>query len=87
MSKKWKEIVDTAKEETRKELIEEIRDLSILSESEIELVAPNDLQKSYLRNILGIVKDTNISNETKLELLVAASGSELIVNLLERVVC
>ena len=87
MSKKWKEIVDIAKDETRKELVEEIRDLSILSESEIELVAPSDLKKSHLKNILDIVKNTDVSNEMKLDLIVAASGSELIVNLLEKFVC
>jgi hypothetical protein len=85
---KWKEIIDTAKEETRKELTEEIRDLSILSENEIEIIAPTDLDKSYLRDIFNIMKDVTITtNEKRLECITLSSGSYLIVNLLERFVC
>lgn len=85
---KWKEILETAKKETRKNLVEEIRDLSILSESEIELVAPSDLEKSYLRNIFSVIQRSDLSEEKKFEYVSASSGSHLIINLLERfVVC
>lgn len=84
---KWKEIIDVAKEETRKELTEEIRDLSILSNTEIEIIAPTDLDKSYLRDLLKIMNDVTITNEEKIEYITSFSGSCLFINLLERIVC
>ena len=83
----WKEIMDTAKDETRKELTEEIRDFSILSENEIEIVAPTDLDKSYLRDLLKVMKDNTITKEQRLEYMTSFSGSYLVVNLLERIIC
>jgi hypothetical protein len=83
----WKEIMDAAKEETRKELTEEIRDSSILSENEIELVAPTDLDKSYLRDLLNVMKDNTITNEQRLDYMTSFSGSYLVVNLLEKFIC
>jgi len=83
----WKEIIDKAKDETRKELVSEIRDLSILSNLDIEVVAPSDLDKSYLRDMLKVISDNTISKEQRLETLTSCSGSYLIVNLLERFIC
>ena len=84
---KWKEIIDVAKEETRKELTEEIRDLSILTDNEIDIIAPTDLDKSYLRDIFNIMKDVTVTNEERLERITSSSGSHLIINLIERFVC
>jgi DNA helicase IV len=81
----WKEIMETAKEETRKELTEEIRDLSILSDGEIEVIAPTDLDKSYLRDLLNVMKNHVMTNEKKLEYITSSSGSCLIINLMQRV--
>lgn len=83
----WKEIMDTAKDETRKELTEEIRDLSILSDGDIEIVAPSDLDKSHLRDLLNVMKDNTITNEQRLEFMTSFSGSYLVVNLLEKFIC
>ena len=83
----WKEIIDTAKDETRKELTEEIRDSSILSNGDIEIVAPSDLDKSYLRDLLNVMKDNTITNEQRLDFMTSFSGSYLVVNLIERFIC
>jgi DNA helicase IV len=82
---KWKEIIDVAKEETRKELTEEIRDLSILSNREIEVIAPTDIDKSYLRDLLNVMNDSAITNEDKVEYITSSSGSYLVVTLLQRI--
>lgn len=84
---KWEEILGTAKDETKKELTEEIRDLSILSESEIEIVASTDLDKFYLRNIFKTMKNVTITDEEKLDYITSSSGSHLIINLIEKFVC
>ena len=83
----WKEIMDKAKDETRKELTEEIRDLSILSENDIEIVASTDLDKSYLRDLLNVMNDNTITNEQRLDFMTSFSGSYLIVNLIEKFIC
>ena len=83
----WKEIMDAAKDETRKELTEEIRDSSILSNGDIEIVAPSDLDKSYLRDLLNVMKDNTITNEQRLDFMTSFSGSYLVVNLIERFIC
>ena len=83
----WKEIMDTAKDETRKELTEEIRDLSILSDTDIAFIAPTDLDKSHLREILNVMNDRTVTKKQKLEIITSYSGSYLIIDLIERFIC
>ena len=82
----WKDILDKAKEETNKELIGEIKSLTILSEDEINVIAPFDLDKTKLRDLLVVIKDTTKSNEEKNKVIKdLVDGSNLLIHLVEKI--
>jgi len=82
----WKDILDKAKEETNKELISEIKSLTILSEDEIMVIAPSDLDKTKLRDLLVVIKDATKSNEEKNKVIKdLVEGSNLLIHLVGKI--
>jgi len=82
----WKNILDKAKEETNKELMTEIKGMSVLTEDEIESIASSDVDKTKLRDLLLIIRDTTKSNENKNKIIKElADGSDVVINLINKI--
>ena len=81
----FKSMLDKAKEETTKELMNEIKNLSKLTDSEINNVAPNNIDKTRLRDLLLVVNNATKSNEEKKKLIKElADTSDIISNLIDK---
>jgi hypothetical protein len=82
----WKNILDKAKEETNKELMIEIKGMSVLTADEIESIASSDVDKTKLRDLLLIIRDTTKSNENKNKIIKElVDGSDVVINLINKI--
>lgn len=84
MSNKWNQILDEAKEETRKELRKHIRNISSLSDTQIDIVAPTDRDKSYFKDLLDIINNNDLTTDEKIENITMSSGSYLVIDFFDR---
>ena len=83
----FKKILDKAKEETNKELVNEIKSLSILSEDEINEIASTDIDKAKLRELLLVLADVTKTDESKTTIIKEiADTSKVIINIMERLI-
>jgi len=83
----FKKILDKAKEETNKELTNEIKSLSILSEDDINQIAPTDVDKAKLRELLLVLGDVTKTDESKTKIIKEiADTSKVIINIMERLI-
>ena len=78
----WKKLIEQAKTETDETLSKNILDKTTLSESMMESIAPSTLDKSKLKELADIMRDSTKSNREKAESLSEISkASDVVVNL------
>ena len=81
----FNEILEKAKEETTKELMKEIKNLTVLSEDDILVLAPDVLDKKNLSELLKVVKDKTKSVEYKIGFIGGLSQkSDIVLKILEK---
>lgn len=79
----WNKILEQAKDETKKELMEDIQDVSILNEKEINSIAPLDSDKAKLRELFRTVADAETQINTVVREL--SDNSDIIVKLIKTI--
>jgi len=82
----WTNIFEKAKQETHKELMDDIRKLTILSENDINKIAPLDTDKAKLRELLRVVTESEIQQiEANLVINELLENSDIIMKLINKI--
>ena len=82
----WPEIFEKAKQETNKELMADIRKLTILSENDINKIAPLDNDKAKLRELLRIVNESENQRVEAIKMVnELLENSDIIIKLIYKI--
>ena len=82
----FNDILNKAKEKTNQELKDQILKLTQITEEEIDEIAPKDIDKAKLKELLEVINDKTKDLEFKKHVLEHMSQtSEVVVKLLEKI--
>ena len=86
MSDSFKDMLEKAKKKTNRDLKEQIQRLTEITDAEIDEIAPNDIDKAKLKELLEVINDKTKDLEFKKNVLQHMSEtSEVVVKLLEKI--
>jgi len=81
----WDKALDDTAKEVDSELSGKISALSKLSSDEISAIAPRQIDKENLINLISLVKDATLSNQQKIDAINKINGSvDIFIGLLSK---